>query len=169
MCFYYANSAEFCIRLYVINLYKYLWTHPRSHSRLGSSTNVFHTTPPKDTGLMSPHYSGTIVMEKRETWERLIKVALEDNFLSKDEQILLRKILSNLEAYHEALDQAFEDGVIDNKEKLNLLTLRLKLINEMNSTAKADTKITAEEQNLIKSALVIINELQRMEITRSAD
>ena len=108
-------------------------------------------------------------MEKRETWERLIKVALEDNFLSKDEQILLRKILSNLEAYHEALDQAFEDGVIDSKEKLNLLTLRLKLINEMNSIAKADTKITAEEQNLIKSALVIINELQRMEITGPAD
>ncbi len=102
-------------------------------------------------------------MDSREIWERLIKTALKDTILSKDEHNFLKNVLLDLETYENTLSKALEDGIIDGGEQANLFTMRMQLIQKMYDVANMDDHITDEESELIRTTQSIINSLADIE------
>jgi len=92
-------------------------------------------------------------------WDELMGAALQDGSISDDEKNILDKIMLNLKNYGNILENALEDGIIDEAEKLELLLARQKMIVEVEQIAIEDHDITEDEQNLIQKLIKISMDL----------
>ena len=92
-------------------------------------------------------------------WDRLTRVALHDHLIDKDEKELLDSIMANLKEYGKILEDALDDHVITEEEKIELLLARTKLLQEAEEVAGKDDVITDEEAKIIDKLMKIVHEL----------
>jgi ATP-binding cassette subfamily B protein len=96
-------------------------------------------------------------------WEMLVNLVMKDQIVTDDEYNLLVNILNSVHRYGSVLDQALQDGIIDESEMQELISLRQKLIDDAYSIAKEDDVINPEEQEILDRLLGIIQEFQDLE------
>ena len=87
--------------------------------------------------------------EANEIWNELVKLAEEDGVISKDEDDLMKSILSDLGEYTSTLEKAQSDGKIDVHEFKELREFRANIVKKAIKKAKLDDKITKDELRII--------------------
>ncbi len=87
-----------------------------------------------------------------EIWEDLIAIAKTDGVITKDEEVLLDTIKTNLERYYSSL----EENPITDKEKLEVFASQVDIMSEAYDTAHLDGKISHDEYELLKKLQKIV-------------
>jgi MFS family permease len=96
----------------------------------------------------------------QQIWNDLITVALSDSGISLEEQILLEKIMTDVKAYAKVLEDALEDGIIDDDEQKQLMKTRKRIWTEAHKTAMEIDSISDDEQNILMKLAEILHKLE---------
>lgn len=83
-------------------------------------------------------------------WEDIVNQAVSDGSLSKDERVLIEKIMLQVRTYGLALEDVIEDAVITIEEEKRLEFIRTQLFNIVFEEARKDGVVTEEEFKLIQ-------------------
>ncbi len=101
-------------------------------------------------------------VRRRGIWDTLIKVAFLDGKLTRDEFDIIKNVLADLINYSSILEEALNDGIIDDLEKQKLQSQREKVIDKAKLIANKDYIITEEEKKLILTTKEILQNMQKL-------
>lgn len=87
-----------------------------------------------------------------EIWKQLVDIAKSDGVITKDEEVLLDNIKTNLERYYSSL----QEKPITDKEKLEVFASQVDIMSEAYDTAHIDGEISHDEYELLKKLQKIV-------------
>ncbi len=96
-------------------------------------------------------------------WDNLIETAFKDGEITKEEEILIKRIMNSFEAYEQALKEALEDKKITLEEKQKLSHLREKIWKDAYAYAQLDHAITIDEHDILIKLVKSLRDLAKEE------
>lgn len=97
----------------------------------------------------------------REVWEKLRTTAMQDGMITEEENNLISNIVLDVEAYSQMVEQALEDGIIDNIEKVELFEGRIEILEKAYEIARQDHQITDDEKEILKTICKLVLNLAK--------
>jgi tellurite resistance protein len=101
--------------------------------------------------------------EPQKVLDYLVKVAKEDGIISDDEKSFLKVVEAEIEKYKTYLGKTLEDSKITLSEKIYLVKSRKEIIQRAIDVVREDDKVTEEEQNLLDTLEIKLQDLDKYE------
>ncbi|MHA2089443.1 MAG: hypothetical protein ACW98K_01185 [Candidatus Kariarchaeaceae archaeon] len=101
--------------------------------------------------------------EPQKVLDYLVKVAKEDGIISEDENSFLKVVEAEIEKYKTYLGKTLEDSKITLSEKIYLVKSRKEIIQRAIDVVREDDKVTEEEQNLLDTLEIKLQDLDKYE------
>ena len=99
--------------------------------------------------------------DSRWVWEKLRIIAMADGVITEEENHLISNIVLDVEAYSLMTDTAFEDGIINEFEKMELFEGRIEILEKAYAIARNDQHISPDEINLLKSIVKLVTDFNK--------
>ncbi len=101
--------------------------------------------------------------EPQKVLDYLVKVAKEDGIISEDENSFLKVVEAEIDKYKTYLGKTLEDSKITLSEKIYLVKSRKEIIQRAIDVVREDDKVTEEEQNLLDTLEIKLQDLDKYE------
>lgn len=92
-------------------------------------------------------------------WKELVLVAEKDEFISKDEIILMENIRKNLQHYYSSIQKQNKNKTKTDEDELKIFGIQLDILRNAYDTAYADGIISEDEYELLKKLQIIVRKI----------
>jgi hypothetical protein len=102
-------------------------------------------------------------------WNQLRETALADQVISTEEGNLIDRIVLDVRAYGEVLEQALKDGKIDEDEQQSMILARDRIWIEANNMAVQPGELSEEAQQILAKLAVLLEYIDTKRMFQISD